>query len=165
MEKAYHYVLTKSNPCVMNGGGVERKKMDRIQVIPSPTKSLNDFKDYKCIILPNGLMALLVSDTSYNLDKLDQEEKELEENKMVKDGEENEKKDSKDESAESDDKQSNTSDDVEYKEEGLKNNTMKNSSGLKKSAAGLCIGMGSFSDPEDLQGNVRVQKKLKYALT
>ena len=117
------------------------------------------FKDYKCIILPNGLMALLVSDTSYNLDKLDQEEKELEENKMVKDGKKNEKKDSKDELAESDDKQSDTPDDVEHKEEGLKNNTMKNSSGLKKSAAGLCIGMGSFSDPEDLQGNVIVQKK------
>jgi nardilysin len=29
----------------------------------------------------------------------------------------------------------------------------KNStSGLKKSAAGLCVGMGSFSDPEELPG-------------
>jgi hypothetical protein len=26
------------------------------------------------------------------------------------------------------------------------------SSGLKKSAAGLCVGMGSFSDPEELPG-------------
>ena len=61
---------------VMNGS-VKLQKMDKIQVLPSPTKSLNDVKNYKCIKLPNGLMALLVSDTSYDLDKLDQEENEI----------------------------------------------------------------------------------------
>ena len=66
--------------------------MDRIEVLPNPTKSLNDvkdqqttIKDYKCIKLPNGLMALLVSDTSYHLKKLDQEEQELEESKVAED--------------------------------------------------------------------------------
>ena len=137
--------------------------MDKIQVLPSPTKSFNDRKDYKCIKLPNGLLALLVSDTSYNLDKLNQEEKEIEGNKLVNDEEKNKNEVREDESAESDDKQSDMSD-VE-KRESPENNILKNSSGLKKSAAGLCIGMGSFSDPEDLQGNVRVQKKLKYTLT
>ena len=28
----------------------------------------------------------------------------------------------------------------------------QSTSGLKKSAAGLCVGMGSFSDPEELPG-------------
>ena len=49
-----------------------------IEVLPSPVKSANDLKDYKAIKLPNGLRALLISDTSYDLEKLDQEEDELE---------------------------------------------------------------------------------------
>ena len=132
-------------------GSVKRQKMDGIQVLPNPTKSLNDVKDYKCIKLPNGLMALLVSDTSYDLDKLDQEEQELEENKVAEDGDEENDEDD-DESGESDDEQSEMSE--EENEEGPKKKMAKNSSGLKKSAAGLCIGMGSFSDLDDLPGKV-----------
>ena len=97
-------MLTKSsNRSVMNGS-VKRQKMDGIQVLPNPTKSLNDTKDYKCIKLPNGLMALLVSDTSYDLDKLDQEEQELEENKVAED--DDDENDDDDESGESGDEQS-----------------------------------------------------------
>merc|ERR1711983_641477 len=43
-------------------------------VIKSPT----DLKDYKMIQLQNGLKALLISDTTYDLKKLDQEELEVE---------------------------------------------------------------------------------------
>ena len=134
--------------------------MDGIQVLPNPTKSLNDVKDYKCIKLPNGLLALLVSDTSYDLDKLDQEEQELEENKVAEDDDED---NDNDESGESGDEQSEMSE--EENEEGPKKKMAQNSSGLKKSAAGLCIGMGSFSDLDDLPGKVRGRtKKITFTL-
>ena len=64
---------------------MSRNKKWTEKVLPNPT-SLNDVKDYKCIKLPNGLMALLVSDTSYHLKKLDQEEQELEVSKVAEDG-------------------------------------------------------------------------------
>ena len=49
----------------------------------NPVKSSNDKKDYKCIRLSNGLTALLVSDTSYDLEKLDEEETQLEGKKEI----------------------------------------------------------------------------------
>ena len=45
-----------------------------VLTLPTPVKSANDKKDYKCIQLPNGLKALLISDTSYDLSNLDKEE-------------------------------------------------------------------------------------------
>ena len=48
--------------------------MDEVQILPSLTKSANDVKDYKTIQLANGLKALLISDTSYDLEKLKAEE-------------------------------------------------------------------------------------------
>ena len=75
-------------------------------VIKSPT----DLKDYKLIQLENGLKALLISDTAYDLKKLDQEELEVE------------------------------------------NGVTNGQTGLKRSAASLRIEVGSYSDPEELQG-------------
>ena len=72
--------------------------MAEILQLPTPIKSNEDVKDYKLIQLPNGLKALLISDTSYDLKKLEEEQN------------------SKDES----------------------------NTGLKKSAAGLCIGICFF---------------------
>ena len=55
----------------------------KVQILPTPVKSSNDKKDYKCIRLSNGLTALLVSDTSYDLEKLDEEEAQLEGKKEI----------------------------------------------------------------------------------
>ena len=77
---------------------------------PSIIKSPTDLKDYKLIQLENGLKALLISDTSYDLKKLDQEELEVE------------------------------------------NGVTNGQTGLKRSAASLRIEVGSYSDPEELQG-------------
>merc|ERR1712223_740259 len=73
-------------------------KMAGIQELPKPIKSSQDVKDYKLIQLPNGLKALLVSDTSYDLEKLDKEEAELAKTVPVeKEGDkEGDKDDSKD---------------------------------------------------------------------
>ena len=116
---------------------VEISNFKMIETLPTPVKSANDSKDYKVIKLPNGLKVLLISDTSYDLEKLDQEEDDLEhdkENDEDSGGEEEEEEDMEDQESE----------DEEDEKSG--------SSGLKKSAAGLCIGMGCFSDPMELQG-------------
>ena len=107
-----------------------------IETLPSPVKSANDLKDYKVIKLPNGLKALLISDTSYDLEKLDQEEEELEQDEQNGSNSGEDSDMGEEEEEESDTEESGNS----------------GSSGLKKSAAGLCIGMGSFSDPMELQG-------------
>ena len=42
--------------------------------LPTPQKASTDKKDYRAIRLPNGLRVLLISDTTYDLEKLDLEE-------------------------------------------------------------------------------------------
>ena len=103
------------------------EKIPRVSTLPTPVKSANDKKDYKCIQLPNGLKALLISDTSYDLSKLDKEEE-----------------------------------DVDFKRGELENAKPDNitptkkfenvKSGLKQSAAALCVGVGNYSDPDELPG-------------
>ena len=109
-----------------------------VQILPTPVKSSNDKKDYKCIKLSNGLTALLVSDTSYDLEKLDEEEAQLEENN-----------DDQEQSDEDEDMEDDADDDEDDEQDEVLDNP---SSGLKKSAAGLCISIGSFSDPLELPG-------------
>ena len=79
---------------------MDRHNMAEILQLPTPIKSSEDVKDYKLIQLPNGLKALLISNTSYDLKKLEEEQ--------------------------------NTND--------------ESNTGLKKSAAGLCIGIYFFSN-------------------
>merc|ERR1719210_63105 len=60
-----------------------RKSVDTTASVPQitsqyPIKSPTDLKDYKLIQLQNGLKALLISDASYDLKKLDQEELDVE---------------------------------------------------------------------------------------
>ena len=91
---------------------VERNSFTSTNIKPScsPIKSPTDKKDYKIIELPNGLRALLISDASYDLKKLEEEEIKIENGETV--GE----------------------------------------TGLKSSAASLCIEVGSYSDPKGLPG-------------
>lgn len=95
-------------------------------------KSLNDKREYRLIVLNNGLRALLISD----LDGFDQStfEKEIETDEESVS------------SCSSDDEENDIDDyDEEECEEKVK-------AGEKKSAAALCIGVGSFSDPDDIPG-------------
>ena len=48
--------------------------VEGVQVLPTPIKSARDTKDYKQIKLPNGLKALLISDTSDDLKKPQKDE-------------------------------------------------------------------------------------------
>lgn len=44
-------------------------------ILPAPDKAKTDLKEYRSIRLPNGLRALLISDTRYPLERLDEEER------------------------------------------------------------------------------------------
>ena len=42
--------------------------------LPAPDQASTDKKEYRSLQLPNGLRVLLISDTTYDLEKLEQEE-------------------------------------------------------------------------------------------
>ncbi|XP_043942822.1 nardilysin [Protopterus annectens] len=103
-------------------------------------KSLNDPKQYRYIVLDNGLRALLISDLSNSGGdhaQVASYEDEDSDSDSDSDGASDE---------ESDDYDSNDEDVAEDGEQRRK------SCSEKQSAAALCIGVGSFSDPDDLPG-------------
>ncbi|XP_049596638.1 nardilysin isoform X1 [Syngnathus scovelli] len=110
---------------------------------PDIIKSPSDTKQYRYIMLDNGLRALLISDFSYPLVSEDDDEEEEEEEEGGEE-EEEEEDDSSDESKEESDEGGDEDDD----RQGRK----KRGNAEKQSAAALCVGVGSFSDPADLPG-------------
>uniref|UniRef100_A0A8C7MPH0 Nardilysin convertase n=1 Tax=Oncorhynchus kisutch TaxID=8019 RepID=A0A8C7MPH0_ONCKI len=112
---------------------------------PEIIKSPSDPKQYRYIELTNGLRVLLISDftgPASSGDDESEEEEELEEEEEEEDsGEETEEESEEEE----DDKDSDFEDD----EDGGKR---KKGHSEKQSAAALCVGIGSFSDPNDLPG-------------
>uniref|UniRef100_T1J428 Nardilysin n=1 Tax=Strigamia maritima TaxID=126957 RepID=T1J428_STRMM len=102
--------------------------------IETPIKSPNDNREYLIIRLENGLRALLISDLSENNDVDADEDSEMEES----DVDEGDDEESEDEDSEGE---------INSLSTGKQNEKL-----CKKAAAGLCIGVGSFSDPEDLPG-------------
>ncbi|KAK3568150.1 hypothetical protein QTP86_032004 [Hemibagrus guttatus] len=111
-------------------------------------KSPSDPKQYRYIELKNDLRALLISDFSSSSegksDDDDDEDNDEEEEEEEEEEEDDSGEGTDDESEEEDDEQ-----DSEDEETGVKK---KKKDSEKQSAAALCIGVGSFSDPEDLPG-------------
>ncbi|XP_023809824.1 nardilysin isoform X2 [Oryzias latipes] len=100
---------------------------------PEIIKSPSDPKEYRYIELSNGLRALLISDfSSAGTGSEDEEGEEVEE-------EEEETEDS-DEG------------DIQELEDQDEEPGLKRKRSEKQAAAALCIGVGSFSDPDDLPG-------------
>ena len=120
---------------------VNRVEMSKVKVLAEPNKSRNDKKDYRVIQLENGLKCLLISDAAYPLDKLDQEEEEAGDEEEEEEGESD-----GNEEGESDEEEDDDDDD------GGKPSKNMSATGLKMSAAGLSVHMGSFSDPADIPG-------------
>ena len=122
----------------------------------------SDKKNYRVIRLENGLTALLISDESYSLEKLDQEEKDLIEKELTadsgeeceeeEDSEEDSEEEDEDEDVEGDSEDESEEDDLDDEGGGGGKRKALESTGLKMSAAGLCVNMGSFSDPDDIPG-------------
>jgi len=129
-------------------GEYEKPKMPacKVEVLSPPAKAVSDRKEYRVIRLENGLRALLIADTTYDLDKLDEEEKDAVEEEMELDDDDESEEDTGDEEDGGEDEDENEDDDVPLKRSSISN------TGLKMSAAALCVHMGSFSDPEDIPG-------------
>jgi nardilysin len=108
------------------------------EVLPTPVKSASDKKEYRVIRLKNGLTACLVSDTSPLSDTSDDENEDDDESD---DGGASEEE-TEDENEESG---ADTEDDDDEDEDSY-------STEQKMAAAGLCIGVGSFSDPKNIPG-------------
>ncbi|XP_014831836.1 PREDICTED: nardilysin-like isoform X1 [Poecilia mexicana] len=133
-------------------GGGEDNVGDR-EIIKSPS----DPKQYRYIVLDNGLAALLISDFSgpavSEHDDLDEEERDDDDD----DEEEEEEEEDEDDEEEHEDEA-----DVDEGREDKKGAKKKRGSADKQgitdrsaffqSAAALCVGVGSFSDPSDLPG-------------
>lgn len=115
--------------CRRSSSAVQRTKMDQTVI----TKSLNDKREYRLVVLENGLRALLISD----LDGQDQSSF-VDENQS-----ESEEESDCSEESESEDEE----EDIDMVEA-----VEKPGQGEKKSAVALCVGVGSFSDPDDIPG-------------
>uniref|UniRef100_A0A8C7NN26 Nardilysin a (N-arginine dibasic convertase) n=1 Tax=Oncorhynchus mykiss TaxID=8022 RepID=A0A8C7NN26_ONCMY len=113
---------------------------------PDIIKSPSDPKQYRYIELTNGLRVLLISDFTGPASSGDDESEEEEELGEEEEEEEDSGEETEEESEEEeDDKDSDFEDD----EDGGKR---KKGHSEKQSAAALCVGIGSFSDPNDLPG-------------
>uniref|UniRef100_A0A671SQI3 Nardilysin-like n=1 Tax=Sinocyclocheilus anshuiensis TaxID=1608454 RepID=A0A671SQI3_9TELE len=131
---------------------------------PQIIKSPSDPKQYRYIELSNGLRALLISDLSGLDGKTeDDEDSEEEEEEEEEEGEEAEEEGDSGEGTDEESGEEGDSQDSDF-EELDKDNDRKKKKGSEKQVcvllcrdsnsdtAALCIGVGSFSDPNDLPG-------------
>ncbi|XP_044007483.1 nardilysin-like [Aphidius gifuensis] len=126
---------------------IDNKFVDiKVDYLDTPVKSENDKKDYKVIKLPNGLTALLIADLH-------------DDNKSINchQGDSLQSEDDESESDNSDDDvdsgDSGDSEEVDGIDNGDDCQKRKSSNVEEKMAAcGLCVGVGSFSDPPEIPG-------------
>uniref|UniRef100_A0A8C1ZF56 Nardilysin a (N-arginine dibasic convertase) n=1 Tax=Cyprinus carpio TaxID=7962 RepID=A0A8C1ZF56_CYPCA len=118
---------------------------------PQIIKSPSDPKQYRYIELSSGLRALLISDLSGldgKAEDEDDEDSEEEEEEAEVEEEEGDSGEGTDEECE----EEGDSQDSDFEELDEDNERKKKKGSEKQSAAALCIGVGSFSDPSDLPG-------------
>nr|XP_027190387.1 nardilysin-like isoform X2 [Cicer arietinum] len=121
-------------------------------------KSPNDSRLYRLVHLKNGLQALLVHDPEIypegtpkpvSIDEEDDDDEEGDE----EDGDEDDDDDDDDEEDDDEEEGSEEEDDeVQLDVEGKEGGKGAASSQSKKAAAAMCVGIGSFSDPNEAQG-------------
>lgn len=109
--------------------------MERVEIMDVPDKSENDKKSYRVIGLSNGLKALLISDPTQ-----ESNEQADEHAAATSDDEEEDADDSENESADDEDSDDEARDGKHRQKRG------------KLAACSLCVDVGSFSDPRDVQG-------------
>lgn len=109
--------------------------LDFVEVMDEPIKSENDKKSYRIIRLGNGLQALLISDPNGAAEPNGQENHT---NSAIVSSDEESENDGDD----GDDDNDNESD----------GETEHDTNREKLSACSLCVDVGSFSDPREVQG-------------
>ena len=116
----------------------------------NPSKSSSDKKEYRQILLPNGLRVVLISDTlamtqSYNSGGIFMEDEDDEDEDQDEDEKEEEEPHRKGDSDEDDDSSDNDDEEDEDESDGPDR-------GLRNAAAAMVVGVGSMSDPPECQG-------------
>uniref|UniRef100_A0A8C3G9U9 Nardilysin convertase n=1 Tax=Cyclopterus lumpus TaxID=8103 RepID=A0A8C3G9U9_CYCLU len=124
-------------------GGGENNVGDQ-EIIKSPS----DPKQYRYVVLDNGLRALLISDYSGPAEDEEEDDGEEEEEEEEDDDESGDETEEESEEEDDDDYGRGSDDDDEDDDDEGK----KKKNAEKQSAAALCVGVGSFSDPSDLPG-------------
>jgi nardilysin len=123
----------------------------------NPSKSPFDKKEYRQILLPNGLRVVLISDSvamtqSYNHGGIFMEDEEDDDDDDDDDDEEEEDDVSSSgkrrEDGDDDDKDGDDDDD----DEGDESESEGHDRGLRNAAAAMVVGVGSMSDPPECQG-------------
>ena len=132
--------------CTIDNQRLKMPSDTATKILPTPVKAESDKKEYRAIELPNGLRALLISDTRYPLEKLDLEEK------LAAVADENDEDEASEEESEEESESDEEPEEDEMDTGDLPKKKSVAATGLKKSAAALCVGMGSFSDPEEVPG-------------
>lgn len=118
--------------------------MSSVEVMEIPDKSENDKKSYRVIRLENGLRALLISDPNQN--KANAEE-------TINDHRHHEEATSEED--EDDETGSEGSDHAEGEHDSHREKRGK------LAACSLCVDVGSFSDPRDVQGLAHFLGKIR----
>lgn len=115
----------------------QQNVLDSVEVMDEPIRSENDKKSYRIIRLTNGLKALLVSDPYGAAESNEQENQTIATTASSDEESENEADDG------DDDNDNDNESDGEAEPEANRE---------KLSACSLCVDVGSFSDPRDVQG-------------
>lgn len=125
----------------------EKSSENYVERLPSPDKSPNDKREYRVIKLINGLTALLISAQAFEGDHEDEEDEYDEENSAHGSNSDQDETEEEEESENED-----TSEDGSDDGDKGHSETSDIAKGQKLAAAGLCIRVGSFSDPDDIPG-------------
>ncbi|XP_011685956.1 PREDICTED: nardilysin-like [Wasmannia auropunctata] len=112
----------------------------QVEYLETPVKSENDKKEYRVVRLRNGLTALLISDLHSKTCDSEDEDDESSEDDLEDDDEDDESIGDEEEI-----------EDDEFDEEDS-SSVKRVKRDEKKAACGLCVGVGSFSDPPEVPG-------------
>uniref|UniRef100_A0A182KE27 Nardilysin n=1 Tax=Anopheles christyi TaxID=43041 RepID=A0A182KE27_9DIPT len=142
-----------------SGDGQVQDRTTRPSVcyLPTPDRSFSDRKQYRSILLANGLHALLIADPAGLVTSQSDDFEQFDDSKLNKtsspsafDVEESKESDN-DERLDNESNDHSDSDDDSVS--SANDSTITNETeGEKLAAAALCVGVGSFSDPRHVQG-------------
>lgn len=116
-------------------------EMSLVEVMETPDKPEYDKKSYRVIRLENGLKALLISDPTQERPSIDEQPSNVSRHEVTSTSDE-------EDDGHDDDEEETCSDQSDDDEVG----SSKNEKRGKLAACSLCVDVGSFSDPRDIQG-------------
>ncbi|XP_072762300.1 nardilysin [Anoplolepis gracilipes] len=120
----------------------------QFEYLETPVKSENDTKEYRVIKLQNGLTALLIADIHSKTCASEDDDQDKTSSKDETEDEDSDEDDDDDEDDEDDDDEDDDSSD----DEDSSSATKRVKRNEKMAACGLCVGVGSFSDPPEIPG-------------